>query len=345
LAKALLRKSKDNMMLALELYNRPSLENRLDGFILLFCTAWEQLLKAELIEKEGEQSIYRRASKPNRRKETISLRKCLEKIFAADDKRRKNLEIIVDYRDTAVHLLMPEVQGTVSRLFQAGVLNYVAKFEELAEQRFLETSATGLLTLMGEFRTPTVARLSSMYGNDIGDAIFQLIQTTQEQIELENDWQFAVPIDVKIVFARKGEDNELKLVASADQGLEELRRAIIVNKPVDSKRTHPHNATQLISTVNDQLSQKFDGAQLEKVLPARDKKTGRPIFNPYDLQAMLFKLKWKNSDNEYHYAFKNPEYHWYSDEAGWEIVKKITTNAGYLEKARKDLSRSRKRKK
>lgn len=34
------------MMLALELYNRPSLDNRLDAFVLCFCTAWEQLLKA-----------------------------------------------------------------------------------------------------------------------------------------------------------------------------------------------------------------------------------------------------------------------------------------------------------
>lgn len=39
LAKALLRKSKDNMLLALELYNRPSLENKIDGFVVLFCIA------------------------------------------------------------------------------------------------------------------------------------------------------------------------------------------------------------------------------------------------------------------------------------------------------------------
>ena len=40
------------MLLALELYNRPSLDNRLDSFILCFCVAWEQLLKAMLIEKK-----------------------------------------------------------------------------------------------------------------------------------------------------------------------------------------------------------------------------------------------------------------------------------------------------
>jgi predicted DNA-binding protein (UPF0278 family) len=61
LAKALLRKSRDNMLLALELYNRPSLENRMDGFVLCFCTAWEQLLKAILIEQEGEESIFRKS--------------------------------------------------------------------------------------------------------------------------------------------------------------------------------------------------------------------------------------------------------------------------------------------
>nr|WP_233263513.1 DUF3644 domain-containing protein [Vibrio parahaemolyticus] len=57
LAKALIKKSRDNMMLALELYNRPSLENKLDGFVMLFSTAWEQLLKSMIIEAEGELAI------------------------------------------------------------------------------------------------------------------------------------------------------------------------------------------------------------------------------------------------------------------------------------------------
>ena len=59
LAKALLQKSRDNMLLALELYNRPSLDNRMDGFVLCFCTAWEQLLKSMLIEKRGESFIFK----------------------------------------------------------------------------------------------------------------------------------------------------------------------------------------------------------------------------------------------------------------------------------------------
>ncbi|VAW35019.1 FIG00645011: hypothetical protein [hydrothermal vent metagenome] len=342
LAKALVRKSKDNMMLALELYNRPSLENRLDGFVLLFCTSWEQLLKAELIERDGKESIYRKSSRQTKIRETVSLRKCLERIFPANDKRRKNLERITDFRDQAVHLLMPETQGVLSRLFQAGALNYVEKFEDLTEQRFLELNATGLLTLVGELRTPTVAMLKSAYG-EIGKEIFDLIKTTQDEIMQESDWRFAVPIDVKVVFARKGQGDELKLVANTDEGLEGLRRAIIVNKPVDHNRTHPYKASDLITEINRKLEEMYDVQKLEQILPARDKKTGKPAFNSYCLQAILFKLKWRKANNEFHYASTNPVYHKYSDQAVTIIIKKITSHPQYLSKARSDYSESRRR--
>ena len=46
LSRALLAKSRDNMVLALELFNRPTITNRVDAFVILFVVAWEQLLKA-----------------------------------------------------------------------------------------------------------------------------------------------------------------------------------------------------------------------------------------------------------------------------------------------------------
>lgn len=88
LARALLKKSKDNMMLALELYNRPSLENKLDGFVLLFCTAWEQLFKSVLIEREGEDFIYEKPNKQGVRR-TISLRQCLPYLYKESSQIRR----------------------------------------------------------------------------------------------------------------------------------------------------------------------------------------------------------------------------------------------------------------
>ncbi|WP_414673645.1 DUF3644 domain-containing protein [Methylophaga sp. UBA2513] len=100
----------------------------MDAFVMLFCTAWEQLLKAVLIEKHGEETIYRKNPKSGL-KETISLRACLSVLYEPSSNVRKNIERIASIRDSAVHLLMPEIQGITSRLFQSGVLNFTSEFE------------------------------------------------------------------------------------------------------------------------------------------------------------------------------------------------------------------------
>lgn len=81
LAKALLHKSRDNMTLALELYNRPSLDNRMDAFVMCFCTAWEQFLKAMIIENSGENSIFKAKNKQGYR-ETLSFESALIELMS-----------------------------------------------------------------------------------------------------------------------------------------------------------------------------------------------------------------------------------------------------------------------
>lgn len=332
------------MMLALELYNRPSLENRLDGFVLLFCIAWEQLLKAELIERDGESSIYRESTGQAKLRETISLQECLDRIVSLQENQRKNIARIQFFRNAAAHLLMPEIQSIVSRIFQSGVLNYVLRFEQLTEQRFLESSSTGLLTLVGEFRPPTIASLQSNYGLELGAEIDTFVKTLTIEIEEENDWHFAVPVDVSVVFAKKKDDNAIELVVAADEGIEGLRQAVVVTKTMDRKHTHPYNSTQSINEVNKRLYERYDDQTLTRHLFAKDKSSGRPIFNTYCFQALLHRLKWKKSDNEYHYASTNPEYHWYSDQAVEEIIKKIMAEEDYLKGARASLSHYQRKK-
>ena len=54
----LLTKSKEAFILAIEIYNKPTIRYRVEGFSFLICNAWELMLKAYLIKKEGESSIY-----------------------------------------------------------------------------------------------------------------------------------------------------------------------------------------------------------------------------------------------------------------------------------------------
>ncbi len=328
LAKALLSKSKDNMLLALELYNRPSLENRMDAFVMCFCTAWEQFLKAVLIEKDGENSIFRKAGKKGL-KETISLRDCLEKVYPIKSNIRKNIEQIAYLRDQAVHLLMPEIQGIMSRVFQSGVLNYTSKFEEFTEISFLNNSHAGMISLVGEFKSPPISIMKSTYG-DIANEIIDLATSVQADVENSDDIEFAIPLNVKLVFATDAEDGTTIAIARADEGIEGLKKALVIEKPVDRSKSHPLLQKDAINEINLRLQERFDIGKLKKHLVKSCKNTGVPIINPNCFASILAKNNWKSSDNKFHYKNKNPEIHYYSLDLVEEFIKKVMEQQNYL---------------
>ncbi|EGR4060001.1 DUF3644 domain-containing protein [Vibrio cholerae] len=332
LAKALLSKSKDNMLLALELYNRPSLENRMDAFVMCFCTAWEQFLKALLIERDGESSIFRKSGKKGL-KETISLRECLEKVYSEKSNVRKNIEQIAFLRDQAVHLLMPEIQGIMSRVFQSGVLNYTSKFEEFTEISFLNTSHAGMISLVGEFKSPPASIMKSTYG-DIASEIIELASSVQQDVERSDDIEFAIPLNVKLVFATDAEDGSTIAIARADEGIEGLKRALVIEKPVDRSKSHPLLQKDAINEINARLHERYDIEKLKNHLVCICQKTSKPVVNRNCFDAVLAKNKWKQGDNRYHYKNKNPEIHYYSNELVEEFIKKIMEQDGYLSSAK-----------
>jgi hypothetical protein len=333
------------MLLALELYNRPSLENRLDGFVLFFCVSWEQLLKAIFIERYGEESIFRKSRSSTKLRETVSLRDCLAKIYHPNDPVRKNIERIAFYRDQAVHLLMPEVQNIVSRIFQSGILNYSQTFEEFTEQRFTLSNHSGILSLVGDLREISISSLRSNYGETIGDEIFSLISDATEESKTIDDIQFSIPLNCKLVYAKENQEGEMVFIARADERMESLKKAIIVEKPTDREKTHPYKESDAIKEINTRLRDKYSENLLIEKLVARDKDTKQPIINSYCFRAVIWKMKWKKSNNEYHHENKDPVYHYFSDLALEEFIEKIMTIDGYLQKAREDYSYHHKTKK
>lgn len=333
LAKALLKKSRDNMMLALELYNRPSLENKLDGFVLLFCTAWEQLSKARLIEQDGEDSIFEPNVKKGTRR-TIPLRSCLDRLYDAKSNIRKNIEIVTDWRDKAVHLLMPEIQSIASRIFQSGVLNFSSEFEVFTEVPFISSQHTGMMSLVGEFKLPPASLLKTLYGSAATE-ILELAQQVEREIEEADDIAFAIPLRVSLVFAKEEGDAQI-VIAKANgstEDLKQLRQALIIEKPVDPDKSHPLNQNELLKALNGQLLENYALDKLERCLVKQDT-AGRPALNRNCLQACLDKLNWKSQNNEFHRHHKISNRHQYSPSAVKELIKKITEDEAFLTQAK-----------
>ena len=80
IADKLLEKAKEAFVLAVEIYNKPTIKYRVEGFTFFICNAWELMLKAYLIKTKGEESIYYKDN-PER---TINLENCIKLIFTND---------------------------------------------------------------------------------------------------------------------------------------------------------------------------------------------------------------------------------------------------------------------
>ena len=77
LTEKLLDKSKEAFTMAIEIYNKPTIKYRIEGFSFFICNAWELMLKAYMIKAKGENSIYYKDN-PER---TLSLENCPTSIY------------------------------------------------------------------------------------------------------------------------------------------------------------------------------------------------------------------------------------------------------------------------
>ncbi|MDY3001909.1 MAG: DUF3644 domain-containing protein [Romboutsia timonensis] len=53
----LLNKSKEAFIMAIEIYNKPTIHYRVEGFSFFMCNAWELMLKAHVINSENQKFI------------------------------------------------------------------------------------------------------------------------------------------------------------------------------------------------------------------------------------------------------------------------------------------------
>lgn len=145
ITKKLLDKSKEAFVMALEIYNKPTIKYRIEGFSFFIINAWELMLKAELLNRN--ESIYYKDN-PDR---TISVNTVLSKIYTDKNTRiRLNLEKIIELRNISTHYITEDYEVKYAPLFQACVLNFVNEIQrfhkidvtKIISQNFLTISAS-----------------------------------------------------------------------------------------------------------------------------------------------------------------------------------------------------------
>lgn len=123
----LLDKSQEAFLLAIELYNRPTIRYHVEGCCFFLCNAWELMLKAYILRCDGDDAIYY----PGKNR-TLSLEDCAKRVFTNEnDPLRKNLEVLIDLRNTSTHFVVDEYELFYGPQLQASVRYYDEQLREL----------------------------------------------------------------------------------------------------------------------------------------------------------------------------------------------------------------------
>ena len=188
----LLNKAKEAFVMAIELYNKPTIRYRVEGFSMFICNAWELMLKSHMIKTMGEQSIYF----PDNPDRTFALSDCIKKVFTNDkDPLRINLEKIVELRNTSTHFITVEYEMIYVPLFQACVLNFNNKMSEFHEVDMTELVPQNFLTLSVSLKSLNETEISGKYPEIISKRLISVKNNIEALSESENP-KFSININV-----------------------------------------------------------------------------------------------------------------------------------------------------
>lgn len=314
LTRHLLSTSQEVFILSLEVYNKPTIQYRVEAFCFLFCNAWELLLKAKILETEKRETAICYRKRRGQPRRTLSLRDCLKKVYQDENNPiRRNIEDITEVRDAAVHFIVPELEAVYQGLLQAGVLNYVKALDEWFDRSILEKCTPALLSLVADLANIEPAKLKKKYGKTLVSFIDRESDRIDETESQLSSTQYRIPVEYKLVLTKSPDNADISLFSG-----DGATRGVIVEVAKDLQRTHPYRQTEAIEEVKERVEENIK-------------------FNSYSFQAFLFKDRIKGQA-QYHHFITKPETHRYSEKLVELIVRKVEQDPEYIDRARASYS-------
>ncbi len=302
LSKRLTDKAKESFTMAIELYNKPTIKYRVEGFSMFICNAWELMLKAYMIKKWGESSIYY-TNHPDR---TISLSDCIKKVFTNDkDPLRLNLEKIIELRNTSTHFITEEYEMVYVPLFQACVLNFNDKILDFLDIDMTEIIPQNFLTLSVSLKSLNNSEISAKYPEIISKKLISMKDSVEQLAATENS-KFAITINVNhyITKNKKSADAIFHIAKDGEDPI------AVMKELKDPESVYKYTTKSSIDTINSMLKRKkitpkyhgdcavfnkFHFSNIVKYYGIKDNNkfcwqysVGNTTFYRYSLQALEF---------------------------------------------------------
>lgn len=249
----LVEKSVEGYILALETINRLSIKYRVETFCYLICNAWELLLKAKILvdANNDRNAIYRGKKTRNERRESLSLRECLDRVIPNKSvPERRNIECIADLRDESVHLVLSGVPADVLCLFQACVINYHSRLNEWFGVSLSDRVHVGMMSIVYDLEPYrgdiTDKRLRREMGQEAAEFLTSYCARIKNEFDqLKRPLQFSVGIEYRLALTKNLDEADIVLSQDATG----TTAVHIVEIPKDSSKSHPNRQKEVIQKV------------------------------------------------------------------------------------------------
>lgn len=318
LIKKLLDKSQEAFIMAIEIYNKPTLKYRVEGFSFFICNAWELLLKAHLLNTVGPTSIY---YKDDTRR-TLSLEACIKKVLTNEyDPLRKNLEQIIELRNTSTHFIVEEYELLYVPLFQAAVINYTNKLLAYFDIDITNEFNSNFLTLSVKLSDINEADIQARYPKEISGKLLHTKQILDDNTPLLDNPNYAITIHHDWALVKNKKNATATFTISKD-----VNDAVyIMKQDIDPQKSHPFKAKKCLERINKAIQTE----QIPFISPNSDAIPAK--FNNHHFQLFLkfYDIK-SNKALCYTYNIASQPQYSFSEKVITLIIDKIRENPTYV---------------
>jgi len=238
-------KSIEAFILGLEVFNKPTIRYRIEGFSFFICNAWELMLKAKLL-KDGQPITF--AKNPNR---SLDLTTVVGRVYT--DKYqplRLNLEKIIQLRNIATHYITADYETIYAPFFQANVINFVEQIRRFHKVDMTQHISQNFLTLSVNIATLTGDEIQAKYTPEMAAKLLEVRDDADylKGSSSSNDLYIPIRTDIYVTKDAKKADLQVALDSSSDAHIR------IVKDLKNPNETHTLSHNNVIDAVNKQLS-------------------------------------------------------------------------------------------
>lgn len=289
LSENLVKKSIEAFIMGLEIYNKPSIKYRIEGFSFFICNSWELMLKAHLIKSSGESSIY--YSDNNR---TISLSEAIGKIYT-DNKQplRINLEKIIELRNESTHLITEDYETIYAPFFQSCVHNFSEQINRFHGISISDYIPQNFLVLSVDVNVLTNEEINAKYSKETASKFIEKREELNHLMLSHTSNDLYIPLNVQFFQTRNKEEADVTF--GIDKDADEKVR--LITRMQDPANKFNLSRKSVIDGVNKQLNSRnipFNYKSLDD----------KNLFNNHTLTLITNYYDLKN-DDRFIYQFGN----------------------------------------